>query len=233
MRTIRQRRAVHRPGEEASMPCDASGMAEIHRLYKTGFGEGPTLVDGVREGDAAHAAVVAQHLSTLSASLHAHHEFEDGEFWGPLAERAPACALHVDRMKQQHAEMLVHLEAMDEALPVWRASGRSTEAEPIREALAGINAALAEHLPDEEENIVPVMESVLTQKEVDAAGEHGRKATPKGQAFPMLGGILAAQPDGGTEWMNKHLPPPVRVIWRLLGKRRYDAHRHALVHGPH
>lgn len=214
------------------MPCDASGMAEIHRLYKSGFGEGPTLVEGVREGDAAHANVVAEHLSTLSASLHAHHEFEDGRFWDPLTERAPACALHVDRMRRQHAEMLVHLEALDSTLPVWRTTGRSADAEPIREALAGINAALAEHLPDEEENVVPVMESVLTQKEVDAAGAHGRKATPKGQMFPMLGGILAAQPDAGTEFLQKNVPPPARLLWRLLGKRRYDAYRQALVHGP-
>lgn len=215
------------------MPCDASGMAEIHRLYKTGFGEGPTLIGGVRDGDAAHAAVVAQHLSTLSSSLHAHHEFEDGRFWDPLTERAPGCALHVDRMKRQHAEMLVHLDALDEALQVWRTTGRWADAAPIREALIGINAALAEHLPDEEENIVPVMESVLTQQEVDAAGAHGRRATPKGQAFPMLGGILAAQPDSGGAWLHKNLPPPVRLVWRVLGRRRYEAHRQALVHGPH
>ncbi|MCK0113203.1 hemerythrin domain-containing protein [Ornithinimicrobium sp. F0845] len=214
------------------MPCDASGMAEIHRLYKSGFGEGPSLVEGVRDGDTAHASLVADHLATLSASLHAHHEFEDGKFWDPLTERAPGCALHVDRMKRQHAEMLVHLEAMDQALTVWRTTGRSADAEPIRQALAGINAALAEHLPDEEQNIVPVMESVLTQKEVDAASAHGRKATPKGQAFPMLGEILAAQPDGGTEWLHKHLPPPVRLIWRVLGQRKYEAHRRALVQGP-
>lgn len=130
------------------MPCDASGMAEIHRLYKSGFGEGLSLVDGVREGDAAHAAVVA------------------------------------------------------------------------------------EHLPDEEENIVPIMESVLTQQEVDAAGAHGRKSTPKGKTFPMLGGILAAQPDGGTEWLAKNLPAPVRLVWKVLGRRQYEAHRRALVQGP-
>lgn len=213
------------------MPCDASGMAEIHRMFKAGFGEARSLIDGVREGDAAHAAVVVDHLGALSTGLHAHHEYEDGNLWDPLTERAPACALHVERMKSQHAEMLVHLQALDTALPVWRASGLSLDAEPLRAALTGINAALAAHLPDEEEHIVPAMEKVLSQREVDAAGEHGRRSTPKGQMFSTLGHILAAQPDGGDEWLHKHLPAPVRLVWRHYGRRQYEKTRRALEHG--
>lgn len=214
------------------MPCDASGMAEIHRLFKVGFGEGPGLVTGVRDHDLAHAAVVADHLHMLSAGLHAHHEFEDGQFWDPMSERAPACALHVDRMKQQHAQMLVNLQALDQALPPWRASARADDAAPVLAALTGINDALAEHLPDEESSIVPTMEAVLDQEEIDAAADHGRKAVPKGQSFAMLGAIMAAQPDGGAQWQRKNLPPPVRLIWRHLGRRRYDKGREALEHGP-
>ena len=96
-------------------------------------------------------------------------------------------------------------------------------------ALAGINEALAIHLPDEELNIVPVMETTLTQKEVDWFAEHGRKATPKGKTWVQLGAILASQPDGGDEWLHKHLPAPVRLIWRLVGKPKYEASRKALL----
>jgi len=73
------------------------------------------------------------------------------------------------------------------------------------------------------------METVITQPEVDALSEHGRKATPKGKAFLQLGAILAAQPDGGAEWQRKHLPAPVRLIWRWIGRPKYEAHRRALV----
>ena len=100
-------------------------------------------------------------------------------------------------------------------------------AAPVLRALEGINAALAVHLGDEETTIVPVMETTLTQAEVDWFGEHGRKATPKG-SWNQLGAILAAQPDGGEEWMHKHLPAPVRVLWRWVGKPRYEKHRAAL-----
>ncbi len=209
----------------AMKTCDASGMAEIHRMFRAGFGEGPELVTGVAEGDTAHADVVADHLDMLSIGLHSHHEGEDTMLWSPLETRAPTCAVHVARMKEQHAELLVHLNALDAALPAWRARARATDAPAVLAALDGINAALAAHLPDEEQNIVPVMETVITQKEVDALSEHGRKATPKGKTFLQLGAILAAQPDGGDEWQRKHLPGPIRLMWRFVGKPKYEANR--------
>jgi len=209
--------------------CDASGMAEIHRYFRAGFGEGRALVEGVAESDASHADVVGDHLSMLSVGLHGHHEGEDILLWGTLEQRAPSCAVHVARMKEQHALMLVHLNELDAALPAWRASARQTDAAGVLAALDGITAALAAHLPDEEANIVPVMEVTLTPKEVDALADHGRKATPKGKTFEQLGAILAAQPDGGAEWQRSHLPAPVRLIWRLIGRPKYEANRSALV----
>ncbi|MFH8252194.1 hemerythrin domain-containing protein [Microbacterium sp. B2969] len=208
--------------------CDASGMAEIHRMYKVGFGEAPDLVGRVADGDLAHAGGVADQLNLLSVALHAHHEGEDQRLWAPLEERAPACIVHVERMKQHHAELLVHLDELDAALPAWRRTAKKGDAAPVLAAIGGINHALDVHLPDEEANIVPVMETVITQKEVDWFGEHGRKATPKGQAWNSLGLILASQPDGGDEWMHKSLPGPVRLLWRWVGKPRYERHRAAL-----
>jgi hypothetical protein len=212
----------------AAKTCDASGMAEIHRMFRAGFREGPTLVDGVADNDSAHADVVGDHLAMLSTSLHAHHEGEDTMVWDRLESRAPSCTAHVERMKEQHAAMLAHLEALDASLPAWRASGRAADAASVVSALDGINAALAVHLPDEETNVVPVMETALTQAEVDGLSEHGRKATPKGKTFIQLGAILAAQPDGGDAWLRAHLPAPVRLLWRVIGKGKYERNRAAL-----
>jgi hypothetical protein len=211
--------------------CDASGMADIHRMFKVGFAEGPRLVRGVADGDVAHAEVVATQLNMLSAGLHAHHEGEDQRLWAPLIERAPSCAAHVERMKAHHAELLVHLTAMDSALPAWRSAPSASTADALLSYLDGVNAALDIHLPDEEANIVPVMETVITQGEAEWFGEHGRKATPKGQAWNMLGAIISSQPDGGGEWLRKSLPPPVRLIWRLIGAPKYAKTRAALEGG--
>ncbi len=218
------------PTGDAPAPktCDASGMIEIHRMFRHAFGEAPALVRGVSTGDVAHAEVVATQLNTVSLGLHAHHQGEDERLWSALDERAPSCATHVERMQAQHAEMLVHLTALDEALPAWRATASAADAEPVLAALEGVNAALGVHLPDEEENIVPVMEYTITQQEVDWYAEHGRRSVPKGQTWNQLGEILASQPDGGAEWLKKHMPAPGRLAWRLIGKPKYLKHRAAL-----
>ncbi len=222
--------APKRPAGNAKT-CDARGMAEIHRMFRAGFAEAPALVSGVAQGDSSHADVVGDHLAMLSVSLHAHHEGEDTHLWDTLEQRAPACAVHVERMKQHHAQLLVHLKQMDAALPTWRESGREGDALVVRSALDGINTALAVHLPDEETNIVPVIETTLTPKEVDWFAEHGRKATPKGKTWEALGAILAAQPDGGVEWQRENLPGPIRLLWRAVGRGRYEKNRQELTEG--
>ncbi len=170
---------------------------------------------------------MSEQLWLLSTALHAHHEGEDERLWDALASRAPACALHVERMKAQHAQMLGHLTELDTALPAWKANPAPDTACTVLSALDGINAALAVHLPDEEREIVPVMETTLTQEEVDWFSEHGRRATPRGHMWTQLGGIMAAQDDPDA-WLRAHLPAPVRLMWRAVGRRRYAAQRAVL-----
>ncbi|GAB1819770.1 hypothetical protein HerbRD11066_29340 [Herbidospora sp. RD11066] len=200
----------------------------MHRMLQQSFDEATGFVDAVAEGDTRHARVVATQLHLISNALHAHHEGEDEQLWDKIDQRAPACFLHVERMKVQHAEMLTHLQALDRAVPAWRASASAADAVPVRTALAGVTAALAAHFPDEEATIVPLVEHVVTQPEADWFEKHGRKAVPKGQGWNMLGAILAAQPDGGTAWLKKHMPGPLGLIWRFVGAPRYTRFRAAL-----
>ncbi|MEU1273207.1 hemerythrin domain-containing protein [Streptomyces sp. NPDC005799] len=216
------------PPLDGPKTCDASAMMEIHRMLLQSFDEATALVEGVREGDTVHAEAVAVQLHLISTALHAHHEGEDSRLWDMIDTRAPACFLHVERMKVQHAQMLVQLEAFDRAVPPWRASAGAAEAEPVKAALAGVCAALAAHFPDEEVHIVPVMEHVLTQPEEKWFSKHGRRATPQGQGWNMLGAILAAQPDGGTAWLRKNMPGPAGLVWRYVGAPRYARFRAAL-----
>ncbi|MDR6972998.1 hemerythrin domain-containing protein [Leifsonia shinshuensis] len=212
--------------------CDASGMIDIHRLFRHSFDEAPSLVQGVRDGDTAHADAVAGHLGLISSSLHSHHEGEDAKLWPALDERAPSCAVHIERMREQHAAMLVQLNALDAAVPAWRAAPSAATAAPVLTALDGIQAALTVHLPDEEGTVVPLMEHVLTKDEVEWFAKHGRSSTPKGQTWNMLGGILDAQPDGGDAWLKKNMPGPVALVWRWRGKPSYARYRATLEGRP-
>lgn len=214
------------PSGDEPVVCDARGMAQIHRWFRADFAEAPLLVDAVVPGDTERARVVARHLRTLSIGLHAHHEGEDERLWSTLTERSPGCAVHVERMQAQHGEMLEHLTSLDLALPPWEAG--ATHPAAVLAALDGVNAALAVHLPDEEETIVPVIERTMTDAELAWFGKHGNAAVPQGQMWQVLGAILAAQPDGGDEFLRHELPAPARLMWRLVGQRAYAKHRAAL-----
>lgn len=203
-------------------------MIEIHRFFRSGFREVPELVRNVADGDVTHATAVAGQLNLLSVTLHGHHEGEDSHLWPMLTDRVPGCVDHVERMKAQHSKMLVQLEKLDAALPAWTASGSTSDAAPVLSAAEGINQALEEHLGDEEQNVVPIMETTLTPSEVEWFAEHGRKSTPKGQTWNMLGGILRGQPDGGDAWQQKNLPGFVRFLWRRVGAPKYKRYRATL-----
>ena len=174
-------------------------MLEIHpRALRRSFGEATELVDGVADRDTRHATAVATQLSLISTALHAHHEGEDSRLWEMVSDLG-ACVCPSCRPDEASARWhAVHLQDLDRALPAWRATAAKAAAEPIRSALHGVSAALAEHFPDEEATIVPAMEHLLTQSEENWFGKHGRAATPQGELWNMIGAILAAQPDGGA-----------------------------------
>ncbi|WP_231868286.1 hemerythrin domain-containing protein [Microbacterium sp. CH1] len=194
-------------------------------MLRHAFDEAPSLVDGVAPGDTSHASAVAEHLHLISTALHAHHEGEDSQLWDKMKTRAPACALHVDRMIEQHAAMLIPLDALDAAVPAWRASADPADAVAVHDALRGVARALAEHLPDEEQNLVPVMERVITQKEMDWLAHHGQAATPKGKAWYMLGAILDSHPDKGQAWLEKNMHGVNALAWRFIGAPSYAKYR--------
>ena len=81
------------PRAGTAKTCDASGMIEIHRMFRRSFGEGPALVRAVPAGDLGRADAVATQLATTSLGLHAHHDGEDEKLWGrsrSAPRRAPS-----------------------------------------------------------------------------------------------------------------------------------------------
>jgi len=217
-----------RAGQAPAGPilCDTGAMVVIHAFFRVQFGEAPDLVRGVREGDLEHAAYVADHLEYLITALHHHHEGEDLMLWDELTRRAPACALHVDRMRRQHAEMSHRLDEMQPTIGPWRDAPGTATAAPLLSALEAVLASLAEHLPDEEQEILPPAATAFTQREWDRMGTVARRQTPRNKMWVQLGSMRAAlgEPEGDA-WMRDELPAPVVLLWRLAGRRSYARHR--------
>ncbi len=226
-RTTRQRATPHddRPG------CDTSDMLTIHALFRRAFTDLPGLVRGVDDGDLARTQVVAAHTLEVAGALHHHHTGEDELLWEKLEQRAPACALHVGRMRAQHATTAEQLRDLHEAVPAWQATASAADRDRVADHLDAVRDTLLTHLGDEESSILPTASTVMSQREWGALHEHGMASVPRDRLLLQLGWILDVVPTAERAgWLRTNLPLPARALWHLVGRRRFAAHR-ARVYG--
>jgi hemerythrin-like domain-containing protein len=202
---------------------DTWEMVVIHRMFRREFGLVPGLIRRVADGDRRRSAVVADHLTFLTDGLHHHHSTEDELLWPKLLERVGELDGElVRRMETQHETVATLIERAHELLPTWRAEAGATTGEELANTFEKMSVALNEHLSDEENEILPLCSTHLTQAEWDALGERGSEGIPKGaRAFVALGAILADATPAERAMFLVHLPVPARVLWRVVGKGIY------------
>ncbi|KQR12291.1 hemerythrin domain-containing protein [Cellulomonas sp. Leaf334] len=211
--------------------CDTSDMLTIHALFRRAFTDVPVLVRGVADGDTARMLPVADHVREVAGALHHHHEGEDLLLWDTLEQRAPACALHVGLMRSQHAATAAQLERLGGLMDAWEEAAGATERDAVAALLDDVRDTLLTHLGQEETQILPTASTVMSQREWGLLHEHGMASIPKDRMLLQLGWILEVVPaDERAGWLRTNLPAPARVLWRLVGRRRFATHR-ARVYG--
>lgn len=209
--------------------CDTSDMVLVHRVFRYLFRDAPRLVREVDPGDRERTAIVAAHVRDIAGGLHNHHHTEDILLWDTLEQRSPGCALHIGLMRTQHAEVATLLEELEGAVPAWEARAGAAERDRVADLLDRVLVSLETHLGAEEERILPVAGSTMTQAEWDRLGEHARRELPKDKQFEQLGWVIEALgPQEGARFVKEMLPAAVRVLWRVVGRRQFAAHRRAV-----
>lgn len=210
--------------------CDTSGLILVHRILRWLYRELPLLIREVDAGDVERAAIVGRYAHLDFYALHMHHETEDLALWDRLTSRDPGCALHVDQMRAQHAEVATQLARIEPQLAPWIATADpglgaafAADIETLRDTLVG-------HLQQEEDDIMPVAGAVMSQQEWDWMEQHTRetlaahrKELGKDVMALQVGLLIASVPEGEREeWMREKIPAPIRLIYLLLMKRKYD-----------
>jgi hemerythrin-like domain-containing protein len=214
------------PGPDAQTGCDTRDLFVIHNLFRKLFTDAKPLVEGVQDGDTARASIVSDHIAEVADGLHNHHTGEDVLLWDRLEQRAPSCIPHVEQMKDQHARIAEQVNVLVDALPAWRASGSTVDRGTVLAALAPLTTALVAHLGQEEEQIVPVASTALSQAEWNELGDRGRSEIPRDRLFIQLGYMLDPMDAAGrAAFLKESLPAPVRLLYRLIGQRQFEKHR--------
>ena len=216
------------PGETAApLPAGpilcsgTAGMRRIHRFFLWAYEEAPGLVRSAAAGDTARAAYVGEVLGNFDKVLHIHHEGEDLLMYPQLRERAPACALHVGLMLEQHRQVTQRLESIEPLRLRWMQTADEEARAELAAHYEDLAAVLNVHLRREVTEVMPAVERVLTEKEMQQAAQHGINQLDKKFLVGYLGMVLATNPPADQREMFKEIPPPVRLGYRLIGRRLY------------
>jgi hemerythrin-like domain-containing protein len=210
--------------------CDPSGLILVHRIFRWLYRELPLLIRDVDAGDVERAAIVGDYAKLDFFALHLHHETEDLVLWDRLTARDPGCAMHVDQMRTQHAEVATRLARIEPQLAPWVATADPALRDAFATDIEALRDTLSAHLGQEEDDIMPVAGKVLSQREWDELEAHTRATlTARRKEFSrdvlslQLGLLLASVPEEERdEWFRANVPAPIRLLYLLLMKRRYD-----------
>jgi hemerythrin-like domain-containing protein len=201
--------------------CDTSDMVIVHRMFRRECALLPQLVAAVPAGEAARARTVARHAREVLDMLHHHHLGEDELLWPRLSART---RFHTDllaRMDSQHQGLAVLLEHAATAFAEWLDAPTAHTSTSLTTLLEQLSTGLNVHFDEEEAEILPIVERVLTAVEYAEVGRRGLVSIPITRRLIVLAYILEdATPEERTVFLAA-IPRPVRLAYRLIGRRQH------------
>lgn len=200
-------------------------MVVIHNVFRRLLGDLPGLVRGVRPGDTERAGVLADAYVEVATGLHHHHTNEDELLWPTLLERVDVGRSFVLRAEEQHERVHELLELGNGHAAAFRTNPNTERRDEFAATIAALNAALCEHIADEERFILPLVEEHMTIAEWEQLGERGRASIPKNRLLIQLGWILDGMPTAEQRALLRRMPLIARIMWRLVGRRQFAAEK--------
>lgn len=212
---------VQPPVPDGPKLCSGEEMRILHNAFLWAYEQAPGLIGSVGPGETSRSEFIGQWLADLDATLHTHHESEDELLWDRLEQRSPSCALHVGQMRAHHVQVSELLAETEPLLTAWRSNADPATGEKLTDAYTRMLGVLTVHLRREVVEVVPVVERVITQKEWSGLAKHSINAIPKSRLLPQLGLLLANSSPADRAEFFAAVPPPVRLLWRITGRRQF------------
>jgi hemerythrin-like domain-containing protein len=200
---------------------DINEMRVIHRVFRRELTALPGLVRRTPDGDPARAQVVGRHAQFILTGLNIHHTGEDENLWPLLLERAAPSTELISTMQAQHERVHEYVDRAQQQLDAWRRTPSSAAGEELAATVEQLSQALFEHLDQEERDILPLAEQHVTVAEWGRLGEHGRDSMTRDELPIMFGAILEEADPQERAGMMALLPPPIRLLMRTVGARKY------------
>ncbi|MGH7733089.1 MAG: hemerythrin domain-containing protein [Gemmatimonadales bacterium] len=201
--------------------CDTSDMVIVHRMFRRECALLPQLVAAVAGGDVARARTVAGHAREVLDMLHHHHVGEDELLWPRLSARTRFNTDLLARMDSQHQGLAVLLEHAAPAFAEWQDAPTAHTSTPLTALLEQISTGLKEHFDEEEAEILPIVERVITAAEYQEVGRRGLVSIPLARRLIVLGYLLEGTTPQERNDFLAAIPAPARLAYRLIGERQH------------
>lgn len=216
----------------SATPVDTRDMFVVHSGFRREFRLAPGLVRSVVAGDTARATQVATHLGMITDLLHHHHTGEDELVWPTLLARVPEqLAPIVELMEGHHAAVHDLLEQFPGTVRDWTAGAQLAPRDRLADLLDRLYVILDEHLTAEEQRLLPIAATYMSQEEWDRLGERAPKL-PMRQQTIVLGSMMY---DGDPEILAQMLskaPWVVRILLPHFARRAYANYARELYGTP-
>jgi hemerythrin-like domain-containing protein len=201
--------------------CETSDMVIVHRMFRRECALLPKLVAAVAGGDVARARTVAEHAREVLDMLHHHHVGEDELLWPRLSARTRFHADLLARMDSQHQGLAVLLENAATAFAEWQDAPTAHTSTPLTTLLEQLSTGLNVHFDEEEAEILPIVERVLTAGEYAEVGRRGLLSILMTRRLIVLGYLLEDATPAERAVFLAAIPRPVRLAYRLIGRRQH------------
>jgi hemerythrin-like domain-containing protein len=198
---------------------DTSDMLPIHRLIRREIGRLPALIRAADEP--ARAARIAAHAREMLDLLQTHHTGEDELLWPVLRPRVSLDGDLIDRMEDQHAQISAAIIEVRHDLPAWTRSADPETGERLATRLESVCDVVTAHLAEEEQRVLPLASTHLTQREWDLLAQHGFAAIPVRRRLVILGHILQGTDEAERQRFLRRVPLQARLAFALIGRRQH------------
>jgi len=175
------------------------------------------IADGLESGG-RQASQAVKRWRLLAKQLHIHHTAEDTSLWPRLrsAISSPDELGVLDAMEAEHAMLEPAIDGVEALLT----AGQFTDAaEAVRQMAVG----LGRHMRHEENDALALIDAYLGRAGWAEFGKSIRTTQGIKGAAVYLPWVLDGAPADVAAKILAVLPPPARLVYRLVWRRRYRA----------
>jgi hemerythrin-like domain-containing protein len=212
----------------SSEPITVSEMYAVHDAMRQEYASLPLIVKSVDDGDAARAAVVAEHIALMGRLMHLHHAGEDELLWPLAQERLPEHEA-VFVMESEHGELNDQLRAIAALTDVWVADPSAANRAALHTALIAFERTLLKHLGHEEREALPLLAEAVSDEEFGALRTYVRAGLTPEQGTIVLGLILDDTGATRGSGLLAAIDPDDRAAFESTGGPEYRAYRARLL----